>query len=263
MNRITKATLLVFLAAVCSHAEYTFDNDKDIQEKESKRDMEREKARNIERIRFGLKFGGGGGAAVIGDGGSIAGGEGGIILSAPLALLNVLNIPSIGEGNYWLAAELNYGFRDARRKIEGKERSYSYSDYEHYEENYLHIPLLLQYVNFFFPASDIKAHLLPSPKRYFLMHFKTIKELGVFLDIPLSTGVYWNDYYVGTGANQTKVEGYDGDYKERNFFDLGVLVGYALQLESITLGVRLSASYMDFGGSQLVVQFKGYAGYLF
>jgi hypothetical protein len=261
MNRIAKATLLfVFLAAVCSHAEYTFDNDKDIQEKENKRNMEREEARNLNRMRFGLKLGFGGGTAVIGNG-DVIGVGGGIMVSIPLHLLNVLNIPSIGEGDFWLASELNYGYRDAYRYVEANNGGGNTK--EDYEETYLHIPLLLQYVNFFFPASDIKAHLLPSPKRYFLMHFKTIKELGAFLDIPLKTGVYWKDYYVGTYPNETKVEGYDGDYKDRNFFDLGILVGYALQLESITLGVRVSASYMDFGGSQLVVQFKGYAGYLF
>ncbi|MDR0516353.1 MAG: hypothetical protein LBH25_04840 [Fibromonadaceae bacterium] len=207
MNRIAKAMLLVFLAAICGHAEYTFDNDKDIQEKENKRNMEREGARNLGRMRFGLKFGGGGGPAVIGDDCVVAGGGVGIMVNVPLHFLNVLNIPSIGEGDFWIASELNYGFRYDN----------AHNDYN---EAFLHIPLLLQHANFFFPASDIKAHLFPSPKRHFLMHLKTIKEIGAFLDIPLDTD-------------------YDGrkDYKERNFF--------------------------DFGGSQLVVQFKGYAGYLF
>jgi len=261
MNKTFKTTLfLIFLFAVCGYAEYTFDNDKEIQEKEHKRDMEREEAKKaLEKIRFGAKVGFGAGAQILGEDIFVADGEAGIMINAPLSLLNVLNLPSIGSGNFLIATELNLGFRYARNHGKGYWDNYTYhNENTDYDETYLNIPLMLQYVSFFFPTSDIKAHLLPSPKRHFLMHLKTIAEAGAFIEIPLKT--------ISERSEYTPVYGYryyNENYKDRNFFDLGVVVGGAFQLESITLGVRVAVSYMDFGGSALVLQGKAYLGYLF
>jgi len=46
MKKTAKTTLLIlFLSAVCVYAEWTFDSDNDVQEREQKRDAEREEAR--------------------------------------------------------------------------------------------------------------------------------------------------------------------------------------------------------------------------
>jgi len=243
-----KTTLLfIFLASVCGYAEYTFDNDQDIKEKENKRDMEREEARKaLEKMRFGVKIGGFYGGGIFGEKlVEEGGGEVGIMINIPLSRLK--------DGNLLIASELNYGTQKGYgEEFMFKTGAYGEIYYENgYKEDFLNIPLTLQYVSFFFPVSDINAHLLPSPKRHFLMHLKTMVEAGAFIHIPLETkrgdAFYdeWNDY--------------DG----RNFFDLGAVVGGAFQLESITLGVRISASYTDLGGSALLLQGKAYLGYLF
>jgi len=115
---------------------------------------------------------------------------------------------------------------------------------------------MFQYVSFFYPTTDIQVHWVPSPKRHVFMHLKTRLEAGAFIDIPLGTEVeYENNYpYIGSVKE---------DYKDRNSFDLGGIVGYAFQLENIISGLRLTASKVDFGGSSLLLQFKLYFGYLF
>jgi hypothetical protein len=160
----------------------------------------------------------------------------------------MLNIPlsRIKDGNLLLATELNWGDREV----------YANHDEDEYQEAYLNIPLMFQYVSFFFPASAVQVHLVPSPKRHVLMHLKTIIEAGAFIDIPLGTTFKISD------PNNTYTY-FKGDYKDRNFFDLGGMVGYAAQLENIILGLRLATSYVDFGGSSLLLQVKGYLGYLF
>jgi hypothetical protein len=217
--------LLIILTAVCANAEWKFDNDTDVQEKEDKRDEEREEARKaLERVRFGVKGGG-----VVGDaGGAIYGGNGGIMLNFPLSRLS--------NGNLVLATELNFGGRSIQR-IAG-------------EEFYINVPLMFQYVSFFYPTSDIQVHWVPSPKRHVFMHLKTIAEAGAFIDFPFGT------YTTINNNGEEK-------YKDRNFLDPGVMVGYAVQLESIILGARVAASYTDIGSSSLLLQFKGYLGYLF
>jgi len=251
MKKIAKTTLLfIFLASVCGYAEYTFDNEPDIKEKENKRDMEREEARKaLERMRFGVRFG-----VAVGENpfGSDLGGE---LEAKALEMGIMLNIPlsRLKDGNLLIATELNYGRRDGFSSEEIYDNILGFSRYkEHdYEESFLDIPLTLQYVSFFFPVSNINAHLLPSPKRHFLMHLKTMVEAGAFLHIPLGTKI--GDAYEGDWE----------DYGDRNFFDPGIVVGGAFQLESITLGVRISASYTDMGSSALLLMFKGYLGYLF
>jgi len=242
MKKITKTTLIfVLLAVVCGYAEYTFDNEPDIQEKENKRDTEREEARKaLERMRFGVRAGVFWGLGILGEEVEADGVEGGIMLNIPLSRLN--------DGNLLIATELNYGTRWGHGEYYRSKDGYLERD--DYEEYYLNIPLTLQYVSFFFPTSDINAHLVPSPKRHFLMHLKTIVEAGAFLYIPLKTEVrsWLGDYE---------------DYDDRNFFDLGVIVGGAFQLENIILGVRIEASYTDSGGSSLLLQGKSYLGYLF
>ena len=226
MKRTT--LLLIFLSAVCVNAEWKFDNDTDVQEKEDKRNEEREEARKaLERVRFGVKVGGGGGQQFLGkvnDNGGF--GEGGIMLNFPLSRLN--------NGNLVLATELNYGFRGVQE----------------YNETYINIPLMFQYVSFFYPTTDIQVHWVPSPKRHFFMHLKTIKEAGAYIDIPLSTE--------GRGWNKS-----DWNYKDRNSLDFGGMLGYAFQLENIILGIRGTVGYTDFGGSSLLLQGKMYLGYLF
>jgi hypothetical protein len=220
MKRTT--LLLIFLSAVCVNAEWKFDNDTDVQEKGDKRNEEREEARKaLERVRFGVK-------GSIGFLGAFDGyvGEGGIMINTPLSRTK--------DGNLVLATELNlYGFR---RDIHSN-RSYN--------EYYLNFPFMFQYVSFFYPTSDIQVHWVPSPKRHFYMHFKTIAEAGAFIDIPLKTT-------------------FNGeDYKDMNFFDIGVMLGGAVQLESIILGIRGAVSYIDFAGWSLFPQVKMYLGYLF
>jgi hypothetical protein len=119
---------------------------------------------------------------------------------------------------------------------------------------------MLQYVSFFYPTSDIQVHWVPSPKRYVFMHLKTIIETGAFIDIPFGTTIRIDSHNDNNGNYVSWVE---RDYKDRNFFDLGGMVGYAAQLENIILGLRLAASYVDFGGSSLLLQGKLYFGYLF
>jgi len=218
----TFAYLLILLTAVCANAEWKFDNDKEVQERGDKRDEEREEARKaLERVRFGVKGGAGLGTQIAGESLFAIVGEAGIMINTPLSRMKDVNLQ--------LATELNYGFRI----IEG-------SGYDEYHETYLNIPLMFQYVSFFYPATDVQVHWVPSPKRHVFMHLKTIKEVGAFIDIPLGTEI-----------------------DNRNFFDLGGMVGYAAQLENIILGLRLAASYVDFGGSSLLLQFKLYFGYLF
>jgi len=217
-----KTTLLfVFLTAVCANAEWKFDNDPDVQERGDKRDEEREQAR---KALDRVRFGvkaGGGG----GCGGECAGFDVGIMLNFPLSRLS--------NGNLVLATELNYGGRE-----------FDFSKEDMYSEWYLSIPFMFQYVSFFYPTSDIQVHWVKSPKRHFYMHFKTIAEAGAFIDIPLSI----------------KKHGWE-KYNDRHFLDLGVMLGGAVQLESIILGTRLATSYTDLGG--LIIQLKGYLGYLF
>jgi hypothetical protein len=247
-NKLAKTTLLlIFLFAVCVNAEWKFDNDTDVQEKGDKRNEEREQARKaLEGVRFGVKVGGGYGVEAIGN--DIEGGvlDGGIMINIPLSRLK--------DANLVLATELNFGYRGISNLIHLDPEGY---EDHHYEETYLNIPLMLQYVSFFYPTSDIQVHWVPSPKRYFYMHFKTIKEVGVFFDIPFVTTHEWNWYNGGFGKDKEK------NYKDRNSFDIGGMVGYAAQLENIILGLRLAASYVDFGGSSLLLQGKMYLGYLF
>jgi hypothetical protein len=224
--------LLIILSAVCANAEWKFDNDTDVQEKGDKRDEEREEARKaLEGVRFGVKVEGGAGGSIIGESHSPLEIEGGIMLNFPLSRLN--------NGNLVLATELNYGGRMIN------------NDFSTHQENYISIPLMFQYVSFFYSTSDIQVHWVKSPKRHVFMHLKTIAEAGVFTDIPFRIKVY-NRY------------GDNDNYKDRNFLDLGVMVGGALQLESIILGARVATSYTDFGGgSTLLIQLKMYLGYLF
>ena len=214
----------------------TFDNDKDVQELESKRDADREEARKaLERVRFGVKVGGG--MQTFGDEIDVYGGDVGIMINIPLS--------RIKDGYLFLATELNLG----DRLVFVLDRNKDYS----YEEIYLNIPLMLQYVSFFYSTSDIKANLLPGPKQHFLMHLKTIIEAGVFIDIPLSTKS--EGFYTDNRS--------DWDYKDRSSFDFGGIVGVAVQLENFILGIRGAASYIDFGSSSLLLQGKAYLGYLF
>jgi len=233
--------LLILLTAVCVNAEYgyTFDNDKNVQERESKRDEEREQARKaLERVRWGVKAGWGGNGAIVG-------GEAGIMLNIPYSRL--------ANGNLQLATELNGGFRWGDTH---------HSNPNEYEEIYLNIPLVLQYVSFYYPTTDIQVHWVPSPKRHFYMHLKTIAEAGVFIDIPFGTTV--DPSHKTFDINGDLLDGKKEDCKDRNFFDLGVMLGGAVQLESIILGARVAASYTDFtGSSYLFLQAKAYLGYLF
>ena len=242
MKAIAKTTLLlIILSAVCVNAEWKFDNDKDVQEKGDKRDEEREEARKaLDRVRFGVKAGG---LFGMGIGGTDIGGgdlEAGIMINIPLSRLN--------NGNLVLATELNFGWRE----MSGDGGVGVELDYE---EAYINIPLMFQYVSFFYPTTDIQVHWVPSPKRHVFMHLKTIMEAGAFINIPISTTV--KDVVCGCEDDDKD------DYKGRNFFDLGVMVGYAVQLESIILGARIGASYTDLGGSALLLQGKAYLGYLF
>jgi hypothetical protein len=236
-NKLAKtAIFLILLTAVCVRAEWKFDNDPDVQERGDKRDEEREQARKaLDRVRFGVKVGGFGGLSAFGDGYDGVGLDGGIMLNIPLSRLN--------NGNLVIATELNYGYR------EGGES----------EETYLSVPLMLQYVSFFYPTTDIQVHWVKSPKRHVFMHLKTIMEAGAFIDIPLESTGRENTIY---GPSHHK------DYKDRNSFDLGGMVGYAFQLENIILGLRAAASHTDFGGyymgnSSVLLQGKLYLGYLF
>jgi hypothetical protein len=216
--------LLIFLTAVCANAEWKFDNDTDVQEKGDKRNEEREEARKaLEAVRFGVKV----------EGGSLYGG--GIMINTPLSRLN--------NGNLVLATELNIGFRaaDIYSDFYGDNNYH----YEVFNETCLSIPLMFQYVSFFYPTSDIQVHWVPSPKRHVFMHLKTIAEAGPIIEIP------FNVTYGGK------------EYKDRNFFDFGGMLGYAVQLESIILGVRAGASYTDFGDYSFLIQLKLYLGYLF
>jgi hypothetical protein len=57
-SKLAKFALLIILSAVCANAEWTFDNDKEVQERGDKRDEEREEARKaLDRVRFGVKVG--------------------------------------------------------------------------------------------------------------------------------------------------------------------------------------------------------------
>ena len=237
MKAIAKTTLLlIILSAVCVNAEWKFDNDKDVQERGDKRDEEREEARKaLDRVRFGVKAGGGAGISTLFH---TEEAEGGIMLNIPLSRLN--------NGNLFLATELNVGWHYVNLDD---------GDVEWYQEIYLKIPLMLQYVSFFYPTSDIQVHWVPSPKRHVFMHLKTIKEAGAFIDIPLETRVLSGAYGKEGVVEKAK--------KDRNFFDPGIMVGYAFQLENIILGLRVAASYVDFGGSSLLLQGKMYFGYLF
>jgi len=229
--------LLILLTAVCANAEWKFDNDKDVQERGDKRDEEREQARKaLEGVRFGVKVGGGGGHSAFGESIYTFGYDLGIMLNFPLSRLQ--------NGNLVLATELNFGHRyvDAHSPF--------------FVENYLSIPLMFQYVSFFYPTTDIQVHWVKSPKRHFYMHLKTIAEAGAFIDIPLGTKVSYEEAGSIFHTDQK-------DYKDRSFLDIGGMVGGAFQLESIILGIRISASYADFEGSNLPIQLKGYLGYLF
>ena len=246
----TFAFLLILLSAVCANAEWKFDNDKEVQERGDKRDEEREEARKaLERVRFGVKVGG-----FLGSVGDFHAStddipEIGIMINTPLS--------RIKDGNLVLATELNYGERRM------KDAKYGQSGRK-YNEDYLNIPLMFQYVSFWFPASAIQVHWVQSPKRYWYMHFKTIMEAGAFIDIPFGTTI--NDGYdpANCVVNGSVIDcDSKKDYKDRNFFDLGGMVGYAAQLENIILGLRLAASYTDIGGSSLLLQGKLYFGYLF
>jgi len=238
MKRTT--LLLIFLSAVCVNAEWKFDNDKDVQEKGDKRDEEREEARKaLDRVRFGVKVGGFFGGSAISSSEDVDGSSGDIETSGlDIGIMINTLLSRLKNGNLVLATELNYGDRTV----------WWYGDYRFFE-TYLNIPLMFQYVSFFYPTTDIQVHWVPSPKRHFYMHLKTIVEAGAFIDIPLITEI-------DDGRDSEK-------YKDRNFFDLGGMVGYAAQLENIILGLRLAASYVDFGGSSLLLQGKLYFGYLF
>jgi hypothetical protein len=238
--------LLIILSAVCANAEWTFDNDKEVQERGDKRDEEREEARKaLERVRFGVKVGSGLGWGVFGDEIVAFRADIGIMINTPLSRLK--------NGNLVLATELNFGFAEVDN-WDMDLTKYTYS------ESHLNIPLMLQYVSFFYPTSDIQVHWVPSPKRHVFMHLKTIAEAGAFIDIPFGTTIRIDSHNDNNGNYVSWVE---RDYKDRNFFDLGGMVGYAAQLENIILGLRLAASYVDFGGSSLLLQGKMYLGYLF
>jgi hypothetical protein len=237
--------LLIILTAVCANAEWTFDNDKEVQERVDKRDEEREEARKaLERVRFGVKGGGGAGGGVIGETNFTYGGEVGIMINIPLSRLK--------DGNLVLATELNIGSRE----VDGPSSFGNILDSK-FEETYLNIPLTLQYVSFFYPATDVQVHWVPSPKRHVFMHLKTIMEAGAFIDIPLGTTISGERGYYPT------YDYFKEDYKDRNSYDIGGIVGYSFQLENIILGLRVAANYTDFGGSSLLLQGKLYFGYLF
>jgi len=80
---------------------------------------------------------------------------------------------------------------------------------------------------------------------------------SIVIDIPLGTTISGERGYYLT------YDYFKEDYKDRNSYDIGGIVGYSFQLENIILGLRVAASYVDFGGSSLLLQGKLYFGYLF